>query len=261
MTCDQIEHDEIAERYLRGRLSDDEQERFEAHYFDCRRCLERLQVLEAAQAELSREAASVKDLPTAARRWWRIAATLAAAAVIVLAVRVLQQTPPGDAPLGETTRPDDVRPAPPSAAQPEVPWAQLGASDPPAYSPLRLRSNATEAQREFRSAMALYAEKNYAAAAARLRRAAALPGAPVDAGFYLAVCELQTGHVQDAAAAFERVIAFGESPYLEDAHFLLAKARIRQRDAVAARTQLLRVIALAGDRQEEARQLMSQLPR
>jgi tetratricopeptide (TPR) repeat protein len=265
MTCDQIERDEIAERYLLGRLSDDEQERFEAHYFDCKHCLERLQVMEAAQAELAHAPASAA-LPAASRRWWRTAAALAAAAVIVLAVRVLQQTPPGDGliePTGQATRPADVPVLPPlsqGAAQAELLWAQLGAIDPPAYAPLRLRSNATDAQREFRSAMALYGAKNYADAASGLHRAVALPGAPVDANFYLGVCELQTGRVQDAAAAFERVIAFGESPYLEDAHFLLAKARIRQRDATAARTQLLRVITLEGDRQEEARRLMSQLP-
>ena len=73
MTCDQIERDEIAERYLLGRLSADEQERFEVHYFDCKRCLERLQVMEAAQAELSRETSSIKDVPASSRRWWRTA--------------------------------------------------------------------------------------------------------------------------------------------------------------------------------------------
>jgi TolA-binding protein len=266
MTCDDIERDEIAERYLLGRLSDADREEFEAHYFDCTRCLERLQVMEAAQAELARETASTNNPPAGSRPWWRAAAAVAAAAVIVLSVRVLQQTSPADAPTGpagQTTRPDDVQPAPPapeSSAQAELPWALLGAVDPPAYSPLRLRSNATGAQREFRSAMALYAEKNYADAATQLRRVIALPGAPVDASFYLAVCELHTGRLEDAASAFERVIAFGESPYLEDAHFLLAKARIRQRDVARARAQLLRVIALAGDRQEEARHLMSQLP-
>ena len=266
MRCEDIERDEIAERYLLGGLSDAEQEEFEAHYFDCTRCLERLQAMEAAQAELARETASTKDLPVRTRQWWRAAAAVAAAAVIVLSVRVLQQTSPGDAPVGpagQPARPDVVQPpapAPQSSAQAELPWAQLGAIVPPAYSPLRLRSNVTDAQREFRSAMEPYAAKNYADAAAALRRAVALPGAPVDARLYHGVSELQAGQVQDAASAFERVIAFGESAYLEDAHFFLAKARIRQRDVAAARTHLLRVIALAGDRQEEARQLMSQLP-
>ena len=262
MTCDDIERDEIAERYLLGRLSDADREEFEVHFFDCTRCLERLQAMEAAQAELAHETASTKDLPAGRRRWWRAAAAVAAAAVIVLSVRVLQQTSPADAPTGpagQATRPVEVQPAPERSTQAELPWDQLGAIDPPAYTPLRLRSTATGAQREFRSAMALYAEKNYADAAAQLRRVIALPGAPVDATFYLAVCGLQTGQLADAASAFERVIAFGESPYLEDAHFLLAKTRIRQRDVARARSQLLQVIALAGDRREEARQLLSQL--
>ena len=265
MTCDDIEREEYAERYLLRRLTDDEQERFEAHYFDCTRCLERLQAMEAAQTDLARETASTKELPAGTRSWWRAVAAVAAAAVIVLSVRVWQQTPPGGAPMapaGQTTRPDVVQPAAPapqSSAQAELPWDQLGAIDPPAYSPLRLRSSATNAQREFRSAMEPYAEKNYADAATRLRRVIALPGAPIDASFYLAACELHTGQLEDAASTFERVIAFGESPYLEDAHFLLAKTRIRQRDVARARAQLQQVIALAGDRREEARQLLSQL--
>lgn len=273
MTCDDIERDEIAERYLLGRLSDEERDEFEAHYFDCTRCLERLQAMEAAQEALASETASNQDRPSAgsghaatagSRRAWRVAAAVAAAAVIVLSVRVLQEGPTGD-PSSEPasqTKPVDAPGVPPSpqAAETEPALARLGAFDPPAYAPMRLRSNATDAQREFRSAMVVYVEKNYADAAAQLRRVIALPGPPIDAFFYLAVCELQTGQLQDAASAFERVIAFGESPYLEDAHFLLAKTRIRQRDVAAARSQLLRVIALAGDRREEARQLISQLP-
>ena len=272
MTCDDIERDEIAERYLLGRLSDQEREAFEAHYFDCTRCLDRLHAMEAAREALASATASKQDLPSVgsahatpsgSRRFWRAAAALAAAAVIVLSVRVLRDGSTGD-PSSEPTsqaKPVDVRGVPPPpAAQAELLLARLGAFDPPAYSPMRLRSGAADAQQDFRSAMALYVDKNYADAAAQLRRVIALPGAPIDAAFYLAVCELQTGQLQDAASAFERVIAAGESPYLEDAHFLLAKTRIRQRDVAAARTQLSRVIALAGDRREEARQLMSQLP-
>ena len=276
MTCDAIERDEIAERYLLGRLSDDEQEQFEAHYFDCARCLDRLRTIEAARDVLAVETTLPKDLPLVvgarpasarSRRWWQAAAALAAAAVIVLSVRVLQQTAPSGPPperSSATTPAGDIgggEPLPQRPAQEEPQWARLGAFNPPEYSPLRLRSSATEAHREFRSAMALYTEKNYLDAASRLRRVVALPAAPVDARFYLAVCELQTGRLQEAAFAFERVIGFGESPYLEDAHFLLAKTRIRQRDIAAARSQLLRVAALDGDRLEEARLLMSQLPR
>ena len=38
MTCVEIERDEIAERYLSGRLGEEASAEFEAHYFDCSRC-------------------------------------------------------------------------------------------------------------------------------------------------------------------------------------------------------------------------------
>ena len=258
MTCDDIERDEVAERYLLHRLGEVERDAFEAHYFDCTRCLDRLQAMEAAQKALA------SDTATAAhRRPWRAAAAVAAAAIIVLAVRGLQETPPADPSSESGAQPPagvrDAAPSPP-AARAELPFERLGAFDPPAYSPMRLRSSASEAQRAFRSAMAPYTQANYADAATQLRRVVTLPGAPIDAIFYLAVCELQTGRLQEAASNFDRVITFGESPYLEDAYFFLAKTRIRQRDVAAASEQLRRVIALDGDRREEARELISQLP-
>jgi tetratricopeptide (TPR) repeat protein len=262
LSCEDVERDEIAERYLRGELSSAAQERFEAHYFDCTPCLERLRVLEELHAELSRPVAS----PRGASRWWRVAAAgLAAAAVIVLAVRVAQNPatsdvvdPRADAPA----RAEDVTlpPPPPTAASAGADLARLGAVEPPTYTPLQLRGTATDATREFRAAMERYAAGDYAAATPGLRRALAHDEALIQARFFLAVCELQAGRNDEAAQELQRVIARGESPYLEEAHFLLAKARIRQGDVAAARAELARVVALDGDRRREATQLLAQLP-
>ena len=81
----------------------------------------------------------------------------------------------------------------------------------------------------------------------------------LQARFYLAACELHEARTNEGAANLERVIAAGESPYLEDARFLLAQARIEQRDIEGARQELRRVIALQGDRREQAQRLLDEL--
>jgi Flp pilus assembly protein TadD len=108
--------------------------------------------------------------------------------------------------------------------------------------------------------MELYAAGNYSGAAAGLRRAIELDPSLLGAQFYLAVSVLQIDGTDEGVTLLQRVIAAGESPYLEDAHFFLAKARIRRGDIASARSELRRVIALDGDRRDEAQQLLARLP-
>lgn len=271
MTCEQIERDEVAEQYVAGRLSSTDQDRFEAHYFDCTRCQQRLHTLEEVRTQLVRNAAGTLEpspsRPSAAARpsgfvWRVVGAGLAAAAAIVLAVR-LAQIPDSNSPTGAgpaaSPSGDVTLPAPPSTpAAPDL--SALAQIQPPPFTAPRLRTTATSAQREFRAAMALYVAADYAGAAAGLRRAVELDKSLVAASFYLAICVLQGGQTDEGVALLQRVIAAGESPYLEDAHFFLAKARIRQGDAAAARSELTHVIALDGDRRAEAGQLLARLP-
>ena len=249
MTCEEVERDELAEHYVLGRLPAHQQEAFEDHYFNCSRCLERVRIVEETRGELAVEA--VRARPP----WWRRgAATLATAAMLTLAVWVgrdaLRESDQPSPPFTSTSR-DVTLPAPATAA--------LGAIVLPPDTPPRLRSAATEAHRVFREAMTSYTAGRCDAAIPSLQRALALDDTLMAARFYLAVCELHEGRVEPAAERLQRIAAAGESPYLEDAHFFLAKARIRQGDAGAARQQLARVVALRGDRQEEARRLLDQL--
>lgn len=46
MNHETIEEQHVAERYVMGKLSPEETERFEEHYFDCPECLERLELAE-----------------------------------------------------------------------------------------------------------------------------------------------------------------------------------------------------------------------
>ncbi len=88
-----------------------------------------------------------------------------------------------------------------------------------------------------------------------------LPCAPTrrSTTFFLGVCELLTNQVDVAVADFERAIALGESPFLEEAHFYLAKARLRQGKLSAARDELTRTIETHGRLEDEARQLLAQV--
>ena len=258
MTCEEVERDEIVEQYLLGRLEPAQEERFEDHYFDCPRCLERLRVVEEARAELARQATAAPS-----RRWRRAMIGLAAAAVLVLAIRTgLVIRSGNDGPSGSQSHGTDVAtsaPARPSTSPvPPVP-SSLGDVELPPYTPPRLRATPTEAQRVFRDAMTSYAAGDCGAAVPGLRRSLGMDDSLMQARFHLAVCDLQAGRIQDAVTNLQRVIAAGESPYLEDAHFFLAKARIRQGDVEGARQELTRVVSLRGDRRDQAERLLNQL--
>jgi tetratricopeptide (TPR) repeat protein len=100
---------------------------------------------------------------------------------------------------------------------------------------------------------------DYAGAIPGLRAAAGLrPDAPQYA-FFLGACQLLTNQVDPAVADFQRAIALGESPFLEEARFYLAKARLRQGNLPAARDELARTIERRGRLEEDARQLLAQV--
>ena len=258
MTCEEVERDEVAEQYVAGRLSEDDRARFEDHYFDCTACLERVRIIEQARAELS-----APEPPMVWRNWRRAGVGLAAAAVLALAVRAgYDRWIDSDDASPVAGRPPDVIGPSPNASTPPAPIVQpsLGKIELPPYNAPRVRTAPTDAQRAFRDAMVFYSAGNCDAALSGLRRALALDDSLLPARFYLGVCELERGRPLAAAPALEQVIAAGESPYLEDALFFLAQARIREGNLTAARAGLERVVSLRGNRRDEAQRLLTQLP-
>ena len=263
MTCDEIEQDEIAEQYVRGRLGDEHSARFEAHYFDCVRCLDRVEALQSAHDALARIAAPKTDdectghapRNRSLRRLWQAVGGLAAAAILVLAVGVIQE-PPSRSPIDSPAAPADI--ALPTTV-PTVDLQRLGAIVPPPFTPPRLRS-ASEARRVFLSAMEAYSAGNYADAAAALEQAVRAEPALPAPHFFLGVSYLQLDRRSEAVEHLRAVSRLGESPYLEDAHFFVAKASIRSGDIEAARRELRTVVALDGNRREEASRLLAELP-
>ena len=107
--------------------------------------------------------------------------------------------------------------------------------------------------------MKSYVAGDYDATIPSLRRAARLDTERSDIAFFLAASELLAGNAAAAIGEFARTIAMGDTPFLEDAHFFLAKAHLAQGDADRARAELTAVRSLQGERASEADELLVQL--
>lgn len=289
--CAWIEREEVFEGYVRDALGPEDRDAFEAHYFECAACADRLQTYSALRAELAALPAEVPvSQPARSRQWWWALAPAAVAACVVLALiwwpRNQAPTPP-NATVAQAPAAGQ-RPAAPAvvagggalhreaapagaaapaakaeAPQPPAPavvaMSALVHVDPPLYVPVALRGPRDEAAEQFEAAMRLYRTGDYAGALEGLRAADVVNPDRPRTRFFLAVSQLLLGQNTDAAASFERTIALGESPYLEEAHFYLAKAWLRLGRLPAARRELQRTIARHGGLEEEARQLIVQI--
>ena len=259
MDCRQVQQQEIIERYLLGQLDESEQDAFEQHYFECPHCLKGLDTYRALREELAHHAAEIRaePLPVRTARTWVWAPALAGvAAAIVLAVWLW----PRPAPTGPTAAgPISPITQATSTVSPSAELLELAKVEPPAYTRVILRGATDQATRRFHEAMTHYENGNCAAVLPGLHQAARLDPALPEANFYLGACCLLTGHDQEAAESLKKTIAMGDTPYLEDAHFYLAKAYLRTHDLAAAQRELETVAHLKGDRENEARQLLQQL--
>jgi len=242
MDCAKVRVEDVAERYLLGTLAADEQEAFEEHLVACTTCFEEVTVLCALQAELERSRepivaeAAMPRRPS--RRTWLLAV---AAAVMAVA-----------AGIGVWMR---LQPA----SGRESALAQLGLFEPPAYAPVRLRGSEDDTARRFREAMELYAQSDWNAALPDLREAAALDPEAPHIAFYLGACALLAGETHEAITHLQRTADLGDTPFLEEAVFYLAKAQLRAGNITAARDALAKVIVLNGDRSEEAQGILDRL--
>jgi len=290
--CAWIEREEIFERYVRDALADAERDAFEAHYFECAACLATLQAYKALHAALQASPAPAGNravLPVRRRSWgWALVPLAASAVLVAAAVWYWSSAPAPTTPLGSTETvaslrpaapvaqapasvsapaarsapsPAAPRPSPPTAPpeSPAEPIAVLARVEPPLYAPLALRGALDGATETFDAAMRLYVTGDYAGALPGLRQAAGMKPDEAQYVFFLSICQLLTGDAAGAAGGLQQTIALGESPYLEEAHFLLAKAFLQQRQIPAARDQLRRAIDRHGRLEPAARLLLGQL--
>ena len=247
MNCDDVQEQEIVEKYVTGRLSGGEAEAFEAHYFACERCCEELQTLQAVQSVLRRRTKAAHR-PLQAR-WLAAAAML----LVVLgaawwahrtgslrqAVRIARRESP--------VRVENAR---------DEALALLARVDPPRYVRSVLRG---DGQERFREAMRQYSLADYGAAAAGLQAVAEKYPQNSAAQFYLGVCYLMEDRNSEAAERLRKTVALGDSPELGHAHLYLAKALLRRHDTAGAEVELRQAIALDGEQRQEAQRLLERL--
>ncbi len=249
MDCDRIEREDLAERYLAGKLTKDEQGAFESHCFACPRCLEKLQVSRLLQEELGKlDAADLSVAPKEKRAAIRHWAWISAAALIlaVVAVGILWQW---RLPGGRSAGPGKTPPS----------LIALSEFEPPLYIPRSLRGAVDEASEKFRAGMMRYQEGDYACAIPTLKSAADLNPQGANIRFFLGVCFLLSGQTDEGIAELKKTIALGDSAYLGEAHFYLAKGLLRQGDVKGARQELKAAVESGGRLGEEASRLLTQI--
>ena len=272
LSCEYIEAHGFAERYLLGKLSEPERDAYERHYLDCERCFHELTTVGALRTELNGPATPAISPTRAPQPNW-LPVWLGAAAVIVLGVGLWTMglgREIGTAPATGVSDPAVGPPAPVAAApattatapvETPVSLATLARFEPPPYEAPVLRGTENEARKLFQAAMTHYLAGAHAKAVDGLRLATARDPRASDAGFFLGVCFLLTKQPQPGITELRRTIALGDSPYLEEAHFYLAKGLLQVGDVNAARRELRTMIALAGDHEREAKQLLAQVDR
>jgi hypothetical protein len=270
MDCGRVAREEILESYLAGRLTEQDREAFEEHYFECARCFDELRMLQTIRDVLPGATRESESNWTHGVTRWAPAVGLAAAVVLTVGMVLLMRLSSSSNPPEPTksASPSEVqipgapnRPQPEPATTPELSFEQLARVDPPRYEPVKLRGAPDEATQRFVRGMEHYRKADYAGAVEGLRAAAELdPDAP-EIRFFLGVSHLMLRQDDAAIDRLRATIALGDSAYLEEAHWYLAKALLRRKDVGATETQLKTVIQLRGPKSGEARQLLTAVER
>ncbi|HEY3744584.1 MAG TPA: hypothetical protein VGL53_32295, partial [Bryobacteraceae bacterium] len=158
--------------------------------------------------------------------------------------------------------------APKPAEEQLVAMNRLESVEPLPYKGSVLRGASEDSAELFRKAMASYTAHDYKKAVQHLSEIpVGIPGSGkpdehiTDAGvqLYLGVSRLILNQNAGAIEALRRSVEYGDTPYLESAGYYLSKGLIRQKNWNEAEAQLRKTIALNGDRQNAARQLLADL--
>lgn len=259
MTCEDVVERGTVEDYLLDRLTDEERDAFEQHYFTCARCHAEVEALRDVQDALRRSSAPAVSRQAASWTW------LAAAALVVLAVGAAAlmwraaEEPGGSSPPMASRESETPPPSQPSAplSAPQID-AQLARVEPPPYEPRRLRTGGSRP--EFVAGMERYQAADYAGALPLLERALAGDPAFEPARFYLGATQMLAGRPQAGVRTLEALAARTDSPYAEEARFLSAKAHLNLGEQAAAVRALDATIALRGEREADARRIKAALP-
>ena len=266
MSCQRVASDELAEAYLLNRLSEADRDAFEEHCFECTRCFEDLRALEAVGLHLRANSTPQIAPPARWRQWLAPAAIAAALVLAVLAVlwrgASNSPEPPVATPAAHPQPPQPTADAGPVAApEPAPPLEQLARVEPAPYNPGTFRTVPDEATMRFQRGMERYQQADYPGASAELADAAMLDPAAPHIRFFLGVSQLLSGETAKAIDSLRATAALGDTPYLEESHFYLAKAFLRTGNVAAAQAQLKQAAALDGSKRAEANRMLEQIGR
>jgi len=271
MDCARVAREDFLESYLLGRLSEADRDALEQHYFECTRCFDDLQTLRFVRTELQHGSAELnpetKAIKTSPLVVWAPIGLVSAAilAGILLWVRPALSPPSRDISTpSASSQPQSQQPGPePKETSGERPPSieLLAQVEPAPYEAGSFRGPLDEATQRFNEGMDAYRKADYAKAVNRLRTARELDPNAAHISFFLGVSDLMVGRDDAAIDALQATIALGESPYLEEAHFYLAKAFLRRKDFDAAAAQLNQVIRRRGSQSGQARQLLTEIER
>ena len=259
MNCQQVQDDNLIERYITEKLSQTEAEAFEKHYLECKHCFEQLGLFHATALELSRHpipagTARTSWMPAIPR--WALASAVAALAVALIAV-VYVQWPQEPVPSAQSPLPSE---PPPLEQRPEVVRAltQLAMVEAEPYLPSRLRGEQTSSKARFEAGMQKYVDRDYKGAIEDLAEATRLDPGLDTANFYLGVSYLLEEMPDEAISRLAK-LASPQSAYEEESHWYLAKAYLKKTDVAQAMTQFDAVISMNKGYSSEARDAMQQL--
>ena len=193
-----------AEQYVAERMTKSEREAFEDHFVTCADCQREVRLAGAVRSGLGGPSGAptraVKGSRARARRWIGAGVALAAG---IAAIAILRMGPsPALAALG-------------------------GVLEPPMYLGVAVRGTPGRADAIFNRAMNAYTARNYADATAGLRAALAAGQDSVPTEFFLGASQLLSNDARGAAATLSRVVAKGDTPYLDEAQLFEAKALLR----------------------------------
>jgi hypothetical protein len=107
--------------------------------------------------------------------------------------------------------------------------------------------------------MSRYGDGDLAGALPELEIASRMAPEAPGPRFFLGVCLLLESRVEEGVERLRQTVALGDTPYLEEARFYLAKGLLLGGDRAAAEAELDQVIALEGDLEGEARELLERL--
>ena len=117
--------------------------------------------------------------------------------------------------------------------------SELARFDAPPFDATVHESIEEDAELQFQATMAFYRRGAYAMAIPGLREALDLDSRAVGARFYLGICLVLSGAVEEGEQVLEDTVAWGNTPYRIPALFYGAKANMRLYRAVRAHAMLL----------------------